>query len=667
MATKLKNMMFKWQFKWLAQVLIVIAGTSFLWSFYQIGKNWEALNHESFFDTNEFQSNYIRLIHNALEKELVLYSEEEILNQYEESQQSEHLERLRRIQGNLERARSFRYAIVHQESGKIVTNVKGDAINLISKMPTSVQWEVGRVSFPEASELERSDFGSNAMEAPYSFGITGESIFDMLQEGPYIYLTAFDEEAVGDDVFFLQPYQSYQTARAQRVWYYSLLTGSVVMGLFILVYLSKVTGKNELGAEVRLGFLDYIPYEFQILVLMFFLLLPYEIATSIGNPDSETLGMVLMCAFLNVWVLGVIHLYLSLIRNGKRKRLWRNVMGLRVLASWIELFVQFTKSYKPWLIVVFFGISFINMIFTILIINGAFPMFVLFCLFNLLVLKYLIRYLHSIQRIMEAARERARGRIDFPLEVADLTRNFQDFAVDINSLQSGLKTALDEAMRGERMKTELITNVTHDLKNPLTSIISYVELLKQEEVGETAGKYIEVLDDKAKRLKDLITHVVEAAKASSGNVEVLKEEIDVEQLLLQVIGEYQEKFDEKQLEIIMNQQSSSTKIMSDSKVVYRIVENLLTNIYKYSMERSRVYVSLMMKEEHLHLELKNISAYALNIPPEQLVERFVRGDESRGTEGSGLGLSIAGSLADLIGAKLKVEIDGDLFKVNLGF
>lgn len=667
MAIKLKNMMYKWLFKGMAYVLIVIAGMSFLWSFYQIGKNWDALNQESFYDTEVFQSNYIRLIHNALEKELVLLSEENIRSTYEEEQQNEPLERLRRIQSNLERARSFRYVILNQENGKIITNTKGEAIELISKMPTSVQWEIGKVSFPSGSQLEGSDFGSNVLEAPYSFGSTGVSIFGMLEEGPYLYMTAFDETTTGEDAFFLQPYHSYQEARSNRSLYYSLLCGSILLGLLMLINLSRTTGKVGVESDIRLGFLDYIPYEVQFIVLMSFLVIPYQLATSIGDPETERFGMVLLGLSLNAWVVGGVHFYLSLIRNGKKKRLSRNFLCIRLLLGCVNVFVQFTKSFRPWLIFVFFGVNLINMIFTILIVNGAMPFLLIFLLFNLLVLKYVVRYLYSLHRIMDAVHERARGRVDYSLEINGLSLDFQNFASDINSLQSGLKTALSEAMRGERMKTELITNVTHDLKNPLTSVISYVELLKQEEVGENARKYIDVLDDKAKRLKDLITHVVEAAKASSGNVEVVQEEIDVEQLLLQVIGEHQESFDAKCLNIIMDRQTPTTKVVSDSKVVYRIADNLLTNIYKYSMERSRVYISMYMVEEHLQVELKNISAYALNIPADQLAERFVRGDESRGTEGSGLGLSIAESLSELIGAKLKIDIDGDLFKVTLKF
>ena len=223
-------------------------------------------------------------------------------------------------------------------------------------------------------------------------------------------------------------------------------------------------------------------------------------------------------------------------------------------------------------------------------------------------------------------------------------------------------------MKAERLKADLITNVSHDLKTPLTSIISYVDLLKRENIKEKRiQSYIEVLDQKAARLKNLTEDLVEASKASSGNVNLELHPINYNEILLQTLGEFQEKLDKRSLQMVSSFPEEDVMILADGRQLFRVLENLFNNCAKYALPGSRVYLALEKREKDAIFTMKNISEAPLNISPNELTERFVRGDVSRSTEGSGLGLSIAKSLTKLMSGKMIIEIDGDLYKVSLIF
>jgi signal transduction histidine kinase len=223
-------------------------------------------------------------------------------------------------------------------------------------------------------------------------------------------------------------------------------------------------------------------------------------------------------------------------------------------------------------------------------------------------------------------------------------------------------------MKSERLKTELITNVSHDIKTPLTSIINYVDLLKKEKIDNPkANEYIDVLDKKSQRLKKLIEDLVEASKASSGNIRMNIEKLNVVELIKQSLGEFEDKFKERNLDIQSDYSKSEIFIMADSRYLYRSIENMLSNISKYALENSRVYIEVFEENGKVKISMKNISKEKLNITTDELMQRFVRGDKSRTTEGSGLGISIAKSLVEAQNGKFSLNIDGDLFKVEIEF
>ena len=257
----------------------------------------------------------------------------------------------------------------------------------------------------------------------------------------------------------------------------------------------------------------------------------------------------------------------------------------------------------------------------------------------------------------------------FKLDLAKYDGELKEIAIYINEISNGLENAVNGKLKSERLKTELITNVSHDIKTPLTSIINYVDLLKQEDIkDEKIKEYVSILDNKSQRLKKLIEDLVEASKVSSGNIKLDKQKINLVELINQTVGEFSDKFNEKNLNVLINtNQKEEYNIQADTRYMYRVVENLFSNIYKYSLEGSRVYIDINEEKQKIKLEIKNISKEALNITEDELMERFVRGDKSRNTEGSGLGLSIAKSLTELQNGEFNIIIDGDLFKVEVCF
>ena len=281
---------------------------------------------------------------------------------------------------------------------------------------------------------------------------------------------------------------------------------------------------------------------------------------------------------------------------------------------------------------------------------------------------YVLKKLCYLSYIMDGTQRIKNGDIHHKLQLIG-EDNFTTLADNINNIRDGLDKAIDSQLRSERMKSELITNVSHDLKTPLTSIINYIELIKKEEniTPEYLKDYVNVLDSKSKRLKVLIEDLFEASKASSGNIELNMEKIDIIQLLRQSIGELEEKLSEANLDLKINVPEDKIYVRADGRRLYRVLENLLSNISKYSLPNTRVYIDITEVEGRVKLIMKNISSYELNFDPEEIMERFKRADDSRNTEGSGLGLAIARDLVKLQGGEFAIDIDGDLFKSIIEF
>lgn len=284
-------------------------------------------------------------------------------------------------------------------------------------------------------------------------------------------------------------------------------------------------------------------------------------------------------------------------------------------------------------------------------------------LINTIILLHQLSLLIEISEITTKIETMGSGNMENIIECRNA--ELQELGKNINNIKQGMKKAVEESMKAERLKTDLITNVSHDLKTPLTSIINYTDLLKKEKIeNENVKKYIDILEKKSKKLKILTEDLIEVSKISSGNETVALEKIDFKELVLQANGEFAEKFEEKNLEVISNLPKEAVIVDLDGKKIWRLLENLYQNVYKYSLENTRVYVDLIVND-HIVFTIKNISKEKLNIPPDELMERFIRGDSSRHTGGNGLGLSIAKDLSKLNGGTLSIQIDGDLFVAKI--
>lgn len=277
---------------------------------------------------------------------------------------------------------------------------------------------------------------------------------------------------------------------------------------------------------------------------------------------------------------------------------------------------------------------------------------------------FAMKKVKSFNRIKEGVEQIKNGDLLHRIEV-DGKGEFSRLASNINSITDGLKKSVDSEIKSERLKTELITNVSHDIRTPLTSIITYVDLLKIENDTEIIAEYVDVLDQKSKRLKLLTDDLFEAAKASSGSIPVQLERIDIVSLLRQGIGEMGEKIEASSLDFKLANPTEKVYVKADGKLLWRSIENLFSNIFKYAQPASRVYIDVEDLGNEILVTFKNISAYELNISVDELMERFKRGDESRSSQGSGLGLSIAESLIHIQHGKFLVQVDGDLFKAMI--
>ena len=274
----------------------------------------------------------------------------------------------------------------------------------------------------------------------------------------------------------------------------------------------------------------------------------------------------------------------------------------------------------------------------------------------------------NLRALQKGGEKLANGDFSSPIDTRYLLWDFKRYGQELNDVQSGLEQAVQEQMKAEHLKTELITNVSHDIKTPLTSIVNYVDLLKKEDIpSPEAREYIAVLDRQSHRLKKLTEDLVEASKASSGVLNVDLQPTDVNVLFSQIEGEYQERLAACQLTLVTQPPAPGTVIRADSRLLSRVMDNLVSNICKYALPSTRVYVVSTLSREAVTISFKNVSRDELNISPDELMERFVRGDASRHTEGSGLGLSIARSLVQLQGGRFDLAIDADLFRADITF
>lgn len=467
---------------------------------------------------------------------------------------------------------------------------------------------------------------------------------------------------------------SFTTYQSLQSWFWTcMFTGiaSLVGLVASLIYITLIAGYRDSNKRVYLNSFDNLYTELALaLVVLGVVFVHYEagrfVSTSFTGADYVYNIMVLGTAafFINAIVLCG---YLTIIRRKRAGTLYTNslvyaatspvktAIGTKVIT--LRVVVLYLLAIAMFLALSYFTFA-----------RGLQVAAILLVLAIIIVGTFLIRESFLRKKVIDGAARIADGDIDFKIDLKDLKNDNLVIAEIINTAGAGISNALSEQIKSEKLKADLITNVSHDIKTPLTSIINYVELLKREEISDPKIQgYIAVLEEKSFRLKQLTEDLVEASKISSGNIEITLTEIDFKELINQTEGEFIEKFEAKNLELNTNLPEESVRIVADGMRIWRVIENLYNNVAKYALPNTRVYVDLEVNEGMAELSIKNISAQALNISADELTERFIRGDISRSTEGSGLGLSIARSLTTLQGGTFNVYLDGDLFKVTVGF
>lgn len=654
MDIKSRNISYSYWVKFTAVILIWLCFVVFMGSAMVLIFNSQIAGSSSYFDTPDFKHRFGTLIHNVVEANVELISPENIkATEKNEETIEKKLTRLNVIKSKLSGTENFVYYLRNTVTGESISNIYDtDPVQLIEKQPAKAY--IGK---------DRSK---------YDLPSYGEYIEEMLVGTDYEIYAAVTVPMKEGDAFYsgLMDY-----TRAKAVYSYAKygIIPSFILLVIASAYLACVTGRKEKAGKVVLQPIDGLYADVHTLLVLIAAFLSLTVMINVTSPNNIISWLFPLIVLSLDAFIGISYLT-SMIRQAKAGRLLSNMLALmlyRKLKAFARLCFE-GKLFKPSVLLVLLGYGLINGILFDLGVDisaGAQESVftVLLLAFNLAAVYYAAKSLLSLSQIIEAAKEISSGNLEYVLKSSEMPAAFSGLAENIKDIQGGMKKAVAEAVRGERMKTELITNVSHDLKTPLTSIVNYVGLLKKEDLNnQRAEEYVSILEEKSFRLKQLIEDLVEASKASSGNLAVNAEKVDLHELVMQACGEYEERINKAELDLRINADEKNVFILADGKHMWRIIENLLSNAVKYSMPRSRVYINISQNSDYGILTIKNMSAFPLNIPPEQLTERFVRGDEARTTEGSGLGLSIAQSLAALQGGSFSINIDGDLFKVSVG-
>ncbi|WP_368199851.1 sensor histidine kinase [Blautia wexlerae] len=467
---------------------------------------------------------------------------------------------------------------------------------------------------------------------------------------------------------------------------FPMLAGAIfgsVLWLIGMVWLTVTAGRRPEDEEIHLNGFDRWYTEIAAgTVIGIWLAGTIISGTLIANSSlgysHVVVTVIVICLICGTYTMAWFLIgYLSLVRRIKAGTLWKNSLIRKVL-KWIgkcsgklaDFARAFSRNTAEKIKVLLVGGAFLFLQFLIIGcgFTGAGVFLIILLIVDAAAVIFIIRKADGLDLIMDGLKKISDGELQYKIKTDTLTGKQKVMAEYINNIGGGLDAAVENSLKKERMQTELITNVSHDLKTPLTSIINYVDLMKRENPTDPKiQEYLRILDEKSQRLKVLTEDVVEASKASTGNIKLEMNDIDFVEMVQQVIGEFEEKFQEKNLTMMVHFTDEPSIIYADGQRMWRVLENVFGNVVKYAMEGTRVYAEISNRNKKVTFSLKNISAQPLNISADELTERFIRGDVARNTEGSGLGLSIAKSLTELQGGEFKLYLDGDLFKVMITF
>lgn len=445
---------------------------------------------------------------------------------------------------------------------------------------------------------------------------------------------------------------------------------SGILSLICLIVFASGIGRVPDSNEVTENYFTKIPFDLFTIVLAIPAFVSYWIAEEWGGSDTEVVAFFVIAVCVFLWLINVVH-------RIKQGNLFRNTLivklfvlifrGLKVLVNNFSLL---------WQTVLILSVLTICELLAIICViwfmcnapDAALIIGLAWFFEKIVIIPFTLYLVLMMKNLFKGGRELASGNTDYKINVKPLFGEYRKHGENLNHLSDGITMAVEERMKSERMKTELVANVSHDIKTPLTSVINYSDLIHKEAEktdNSVIAEYSEVLNRQSNRLKKLLEDLVEISKANSGNMEITLEKLEIGTLLEQIIAEYDDRFKEKGFETVFTKSESEQYFMADSRKIWRVLDNLMQNIYKYAYPGTRVFISAEPVGDRLCVQFKNTSYEQISKTPEELLERFTRGDESRHKEGNGLGLAIAKSLTELQGGEMKVEIDGDLFKVVL--
>ena len=611
----------------------------------------------------------------------------------------------------LNRLINVKFILTNNKNGQTISNVPVDerkdfVENLKSDQLYYIEFDGEKLLSPE----NKINYSTNLLKfLTDAYFLPDEAINEKFMtdhfKGFSLYLK-LNESLIPGDNFYTMYGAFSQVNNTYESTYLALTVLFALLSVICFVVCCKISGKQKDGS-IKLAKTDKIPF---VIYLAFTVALIGAIGFGIGyiayidliEPDEiyenfEALQWLLTPDFIrNVIGLGfalislfLLSFVLYIVRNAKAGTfvnrfilifLIRKIRcGIKKITCAIRKAKEKAKlkaaekeitpdrikrRIKTQTILFFAGYVVINIFFYLFAFGYLFPVSIIgLVIFNSLALVYAMLYISDVVRLAKVAEEIRSGNYKTVINIKNYVKPLRLFASDLSACRDGIENAINEAIKGEHLKTELITNVSHDLKTPLTSIINYVSLLKMDNATEEdKAKYIDILDEKSKKLKRLIEDLTEASKANSGNIKMNVAQVNLNEMALQAVGENSDVLENAGLDVILTEKDKEIIVSADSQHTFRIIDNLFSNAKKYSLSGTRVYVDVYKENGFGVFAIKNISKEKLNIAPDELTERFVRGDNSRTTDGSGLGLSIARSFAELQNGIFNIEIDGDMFK-----
>ena len=664
MDTKLKKFKYGIITKLFAAILVIMIITAQLFSVVYFYDQYNGFG--DYFESYEFEEYYTRLIHNVTELAVKQKNKEYIIETYD-SLRDEYLTRFNTIENRLTTMKNFVYFIENVETGEVFTNM----VRIDGVLDTSYEASIKGGTWPSdqpkpiaeiMSYHKPAHFNQSTIEYNYSFLVY--DIQRLLASTPYEVYTAVLDPLQEGDVFYEGHALAEQFERHMGAAIPFMILGGILF-LLLMVYLITAAGRTVKTEGIKLNFVDRIPIEIQLCLTIGMSLLTLTLAYDL---DIQRYLVFQPFLILTLTVIGMMQFF-SIVRLLKAKKLIELSLISRLFrfVKKLVILMMTKQTFRPWIVLILFAYGFANLIFGAIlasVYDGLTRLFffTIFAFFNTGIGILLFLALYALKQLLRAAEEIGNGNLDYQIDPRVKNGIFSGFSNSLTNIQGSIRVSVNKALKGEHMRTELITNVSHDLKTPLTSLISYADLLSKEEINnEKAVEYIDVINEKSNRLKQLVEDLIEASKASTGNMPVNAEKLCLNELLSQALGEYSERLEMAGLTVITKEEGDIL-VLADGRHTWRILENLFNNIIKYALPGSRVYAELQQDQRFGRLILKNISSHELNVPPEELMERFVRGDAARHAEGSGLGLSIAQALTNIQGGQFRIETDGDLFK-----